>query len=86
MSSIYFDIMVSNSKAYSVSIRKMNLPSEGFGSVWAYEITPAGSPTPLRGTVSDLPKEELMMVVHAVLTDYQENLGTFSDAGGGSAS
>jgi hypothetical protein len=77
MSSIYFDIMVSNSRAYSVSIRKMSLPQDGFGVVWAYEITPSGSPTPLRGTVSDVAKEELLTVVHAVLTDYLDNVGTF---------
>lgn len=81
MTSIYFDIMSSNTRTYSVSIRKMNLPSDGFGVVWAWEITPTGSPTPLRGTVSDLPSHELIAVVNAALTDYLELTGTFSDAG-----
>lgn len=86
MSSIYFDIMVSNTKAYTVSIRKMNLPQEGFGAVWAWEITPTGLSTPMRGTVSDLPNSDPLTVAHAVLTDYEEltgafTTGSFTDAG-----
>jgi hypothetical protein len=67
---IYFDLRFNNPTkplTSTVSIRKMALPAQGFGQVYAYEIT-SGSKRH-RGTVTHEGPEDFALV-SAVLNDY----------------
>lgn len=69
MSSLYFDLMVSNERLASVSIRKMTT-IVGSNPTWAYEIVQTKPKTaPTRGTVEDDGTDQLLLV-NKVLTDY----------------
>ena len=68
--SLFLELMNNNAKVATVSIRRLGLPREGFGLVFAYEIT-EGKRT-VRGTLNhdaETDAEDLALL-GAVLADY----------------
>ena len=64
-SSLYFDLIVSNERKATVSIRTLSSSPAEEGQWWAYEITCLGSP-PVRGAV-ECHSDHPLRVVSAVL-------------------
>lgn len=73
MSSVYFDLVVSNARHDHVSIRKVS-PGEGMGGdVWIYEVRAFNNPH-VRGTLGfdqdDQDPRTYLRLVAQVLNDY----------------
>lgn len=68
--SLFLELMGNNKPLATVSIRRLGLPREGFGLVFAYEITE--NKHTVRGTIShdvETDAEDLALLA-AVLADY----------------
>jgi hypothetical protein len=75
--SLYLDLMGSTGKVATVSIRRLGLPREGFGLVFAYEITE--NKHIVRGTVERDEESEDLRLVADVLADYAAKAKEASD-------
>lgn len=66
---IFFDVRLDNQPTATVSIRKMSLPAQGFGQVWAYEVTSTAKKIKHRGTVEHEGPEDFALIA-TVLNDF----------------